>query len=1087
MRRMILTAVVSSVVFSHCAFAAGLLERAEPLVGRGVVFVTTDLRRFAQRTPKDMDVHRLSYIMLDRCAAARPGRGMYLLRPPLGKPQIVPLVEGKGWVAGPEVSWDGRRIVFAMCPTGESWFHIYELDVPAPGEEPAPPRQLTRGPVDDVMPAYLPDGRIVFSSSRNGYRDEYHAHFVENLHTMNADGSDIRQISFYNNDEWEPSIAADGRILFSRWQVFNMTNKVEQQIHACFPDGTGDDVVFGPELHLGRNFYKKMHYTQPRQMPDGRIACMSAGGINLVANDDDRELLRGGVLRGPGGKESKVRCGTPYPLGDGLLLVNTVAADYAGRAAKGKPEKKRTPSGRTGLGVLDVATGELGLLHDDPAAACFDPVAVAPRRRPPNRVSRVQPGQRTGRLLCLSAYDTREDWRRPAEPYRVQVVEIIPTTYRAIDKHHVGGLGRVLGRAPVAGDGSFFVEIPADTSVALELTDPDGRVIAAMHTWIYVRPGESRTCVGCHHVRKVSGPPRSYPRAAGHPQRLYADRPLHRYRMWSAQNGLAIGRIASEETRLLRTEGFNRTWMELDVFLRSLRHPDAPVRQSAAEAVGQLGATEAEAGLIALLSDPAERVRREAAMALGACGGRGALGPLAEALGDEAWAVRRAARGSVVWLVGREIDYDADAPPAERKRQAATVARELAGIGHADRDRLLDELASGDPLRAAPAARALGRLGFAAAAPALRKLLPDAATEKPGSYDALRLDLAVIDALGRLGDAAAVKPLLAMLPAKGRLRDRDATRERAMAAIDALARIGDSRAIGPLTRLAADPPIVKRNRTDTNAPEVGFAAMAALTRLPARRCGEHLEKPALLGCFGSDRDRMLAIENDDAQRYAGYLTRREGLAGPLLDDALKDLGIGGKRSSSRTRRAARRVAVLADAPDLAPELLAAIAENRRDRWATVYLCRALGRLGNREVVPGLVELLAETPPEAEAGFSAKAFLERNGWRQGGSEPDDYKAHTPRVKAAYCYALGQIGDPRAVEALCEVLADGRHILDTRHAAATALGMIAAPAANPALREAAANDLTHIVRRTCTEALEAISGRRPYGGIYADFPE
>ncbi len=65
-------------------------------------------------------------------------------------------------------------------------------------------------------------------------------------------------------------------------------------------------------------------------------------------------------------------------------------------------------------------------------------------------------------------------------------------------KNHTGTLARVLGTVPLAPDGSFLVEVPADRLVHLQVLDSDRRVVGNQQVWMYVRPGETRSCVGCH-------------------------------------------------------------------------------------------------------------------------------------------------------------------------------------------------------------------------------------------------------------------------------------------------------------------------------------------------------------------------------------------------------------------------------------------------------------------------------------------------------------------------------------------------------------------------------------------------------------
>ena len=88
----------------------------------------------------------------------------------------------------------------------------------------------------------------------------------------------------------------------------------------------------------------------------------------------------------------------------------------------------------------------------------------------------------------------------------VRLVEGVPVVARhasqtgpdAVWKNHGGTFARVLGTAPLAPDGSFFVDLPADRLVHLQVLDSDERVIGNQLIWIYARPGETKSCAGCH-------------------------------------------------------------------------------------------------------------------------------------------------------------------------------------------------------------------------------------------------------------------------------------------------------------------------------------------------------------------------------------------------------------------------------------------------------------------------------------------------------------------------------------------------------------------------------------------------------------
>ena len=153
--------------------------------------------------------------------------------------------QGQGDVSDPEVSYDGQRIVFALrCPVAGSatldgapactgrW-NIWEYDMRVGGMRAGRFRRLTASlDSDDVDPVYLPAGRgFVFSSNRQTSSrgrqalernylalDEYERERVFNLHTMDADGGAIAQISFNQSHERNPVVRPNGDLMFSRWE-----------------------------------------------------------------------------------------------------------------------------------------------------------------------------------------------------------------------------------------------------------------------------------------------------------------------------------------------------------------------------------------------------------------------------------------------------------------------------------------------------------------------------------------------------------------------------------------------------------------------------------------------------------------------------------------------------------------------------------------------------------------------------------------------------------------------------------------------------------------------------------------------------
>jgi hypothetical protein len=63
---------------------------------------------------------------------------------------------------------------------------------------------------------------------------------------------------------------------------------------------------------------------------------------------------------------------------------------------------------------------------------------------------------------------------------------------------------RLLGDAPVEDDGSFFVNIIGNTPFYIQLLDRDKQPLYTMRTWIWVRSGSQRGCIGCHENKELA-------------------------------------------------------------------------------------------------------------------------------------------------------------------------------------------------------------------------------------------------------------------------------------------------------------------------------------------------------------------------------------------------------------------------------------------------------------------------------------------------------------------------------------------------------------------------------------------------------
>ncbi|MEO9946008.1 hypothetical protein [Paraglaciecola sp.] len=230
------------------------------------------------------------------------------------------------------VSYDGERLIFAMrAPEIEdanddeqpTW-NIWEYDLTSDTLRRVIVSDLDAEFGEDTSPVYLPDGRIVFSSTRQQANqailldegkpqyqaiDEDRNQTASVLHVMDADGENIQQISFNQSHDLDPTILSSGKILFSRWDNAVTNNTVN--LYQMNTDGSDLEIVYGRHSHISSSSDLALHFTQLAEQPDGQVLAMlrpfstnqwGADFINIdVANyiDDTMPIASQPGLTGP--------------------------------------------------------------------------------------------------------------------------------------------------------------------------------------------------------------------------------------------------------------------------------------------------------------------------------------------------------------------------------------------------------------------------------------------------------------------------------------------------------------------------------------------------------------------------------------------------------------------------------------------------------------------------------------------------------------------------------------------------------------------------------------------------------------------
>jgi hypothetical protein len=446
---------------------------------------------------------------------SRANGNLFTLSPIAPDGVVTPLTDFVGaTVSDPCVSFDGKKVLFSMRPQGSNDHNIYEIHADGTGL-----RQVTSGGGDDFDPLYLPNGKIMFTSSRHGGMDEYNRAPAEVLYTCEYDGSNITQRSFNMSDDFDPILLPDGKIAYTRWEHFGTFNRFP--LFVCNPDGTRAFHKYGPH---NRNFF------HPQTMPDGRVIAIES----TMVNEDSGPLavlkLEAGPadpVTGPASEHWDVLTTQvnndgapwphgvfkyPFPLGGNKFVASyTLPAaeeqdvDYGlytftlTQAGAGTPEDPAT-----------ITVANLTFLYNDPDWNEYDAQLLAPHDPPPVVDPVGDAGSDFGIFTAGDVFNrsTADGQEVPVkgvdEINEIAIIAGIPTMRGEQNDFSANEFEKraLLGYAPVYPDGSFKIKVPANVPLTFATVDSLRRAIVTKRTWIYVQPGEeANECIGCHQER----------------------------------------------------------------------------------------------------------------------------------------------------------------------------------------------------------------------------------------------------------------------------------------------------------------------------------------------------------------------------------------------------------------------------------------------------------------------------------------------------------------------------------------------------------------------------------------------------------
>jgi hypothetical protein len=390
----------------------------------------------------------------------------------------------------PDVSFDGQRVLFAGRKNRAGRWRVWEIGVDGQGLRPVSPEHLdARAPIYVSTLFTLDSPEPWFTTvflGREAALNERGRGSASSLFNVKLDGTELRRLTFNPNPNFDPFQMWDGRVVYAAEHQPQEPGAGVRRVglYGIHIEGADRELYGGAQ---GRRFQ--------------RMPCATERGLVLFVESDQPTWDGAGQLacveeRRPHATYRALTTDAghaflyPSPLQGNQVLVSR-------RSASGE--------GTAGLFRFDADTGQCEPVFDSPDFHEVQAVVVRPRPRPDGHSTVVTTTNDFGTfygLNCYTANPMREAHLKPGEVKRVRFIEGVLQTASDGSDSTSADRGpwlprRLVGEAPVEADGSFNVQVPADTPLLLQTLDARGLALGTCG-WIWVKPKETRGCIGCH-------------------------------------------------------------------------------------------------------------------------------------------------------------------------------------------------------------------------------------------------------------------------------------------------------------------------------------------------------------------------------------------------------------------------------------------------------------------------------------------------------------------------------------------------------------------------------------------------------------
>jgi len=435
-----------------------------------------------------------------------------------GKFKVIYKPQTKKIITDVDLHFDGRKMLFSSIGKFDRWC-VYEIGVNGQGM-----RQLTptMPDVSHFDSCYMPDGTIAFTSTATfqGLPCIYGGSPMAVLYRMDADGKNIRQLTFEQDSDWCPTMLNNGKLMYLRWEYSDTPHYFTRILFQCNPDGTGQIEYYGSNSFFPNAFFFARpipgHPTRVVGVAGGHHGISRSGRLLILDPARGRREADGVVQEIPGrGKTVKpiIRDKLvndvwpqflhPFPLDD--------PSTHLGAGKYFVVSAKLNSQSLWGIYLVDVFDN-MTLVKELDGSGLLEPIPLVKTARPPVIPDKVRPGAKTATVFISDIHFGPGLKNIPRGKVKALRLFAYHFNYNKNGGHSSVGvesswdIKRILGTVPVEKDGSASFTIPASTPISIQPLDEDGAALQLMRSWMVGMPGEVVSCFGCHESQNALSP-----------------------------------------------------------------------------------------------------------------------------------------------------------------------------------------------------------------------------------------------------------------------------------------------------------------------------------------------------------------------------------------------------------------------------------------------------------------------------------------------------------------------------------------------------------------------------------------------------